>query len=203
MLSRDDLIGGLRDLLEAFKEEAPRAPVLCAFMETAVAQLEATYFPLLQVDLDPATGEQCVGIAPSCLQLTKSEARMLEDERLSSVGGATYYEGGFRTIIERLLMCEVEPETVICSAIRLPDGHIFRGHRHDSCIRTAFEFVCWNRGDNPGEHHWTADMCRNQGFITSRNRYVDREEGLRLQLAAGIKGFRGDYRGQLYSEDCY
>jgi hypothetical protein len=43
-----------------------------------------------------------------------------------------------------------------------------------------------------------------QGFITSRNRYVDREEGLRLQLAAGIESVApGGYRGQLFSEDLY
>ena len=43
-----------------------------------------------------------------------------------------------------------------------------------------------------------------QGFITSRNRFVDREEGLRLQLRAGVPAFGGDgYQDQLYSEDLY
>ena len=96
------------------------------------------------------------------------------------------------------------PEIVICSAIRLPNGKIFRGHRHGDCIRTAVEFVEWNGGVDPGEHHWDASMCRDQGFITSRNRYVDRDEGLKLQLAAGIESVaEGGYRHQLYSEDLY
>ncbi len=96
-------------------------------------------------------------------------------------------------------------EIVICSAIRLPNGKIFRGHRHPDCIKTAYEFVVWNGGINPGDHHWNSSMSYDQGFITSRNRYVDREEALKIQLAAGIKSAcHSDYRkNQLYSEDLY
>ena len=96
-------------------------------------------------------------------------------------------------------------EIVICSAIKLPNGKIFRGHRHSDCIETAFKFVSWNGGVVPGEHHWTADMCSDQGFITSRNRYVDRKEGLKLQLAAGIDSVcPSGYRvSDLFSEDLY
>jgi hypothetical protein len=96
-----------------------------------------------------------------------------------------------------------EREIVICSAIRLPDGRIFRGHRHSDCIRTAKEAVEWNRGDAKGV--WTASMCGDQGFITSRNRYVGREEGLALQQAAGIaSACPSGYRTrQLFSEDLY
>jgi hypothetical protein len=105
------------------------------------------------------------------------------------------------------------PEIVICSAIRLPDGRIFRGHRHNDCIRTAFDAVTHNGGVDSGEHHWHPSMCSDQGFITSHNRYVDRQEGLRLQLAAGIKSVRprpGNPHGYcgftddlLFSEDLY
>ncbi len=97
-------------------------------------------------------------------------------------------------------------ETVICAAIRLPNGTVFRGHRHGDCIRTAHASVTWNGSVDPGEHHWTPDMCSDQGFITSRNRYVGRATGLQLQLAAGIESASADgrgYRGQLYSEDLY
>jgi hypothetical protein len=104
-------------------------------------------------------------------------------------------------------------ETVICAAIRLPDGRIFRGHRHGDCIRTAREAVNWNGGVDPwregdwiGRHeYWHPSMCEDQGFITSRNRYVDRQEGMRLQLAAGIESVaKGGYRGEtLFSEDLY
>jgi hypothetical protein len=48
-------------------------------------------------------------------------------------------------------------------------------------------------------------MGDDQGFITSRNRYVGREEALRLQLAAGIKSAcPSGYRARdLFSEDLY
>jgi hypothetical protein len=99
----------------------------------------------------------------------------------------------------------ISKEIVICSAIRLPDGKNFRGHRHSDCIETAFKFVTWNGGNDPGEHHWNADMCSDQGFITSCNRYIDREEGLQLQISAGIdsvcpSGYRAN---NLFSEDLY
>jgi hypothetical protein len=52
------------------------------------------------------------------------------------------------------------------------------------------------------------DFTRNessQGFITSRNRFVTREEGYALQVAAGIpSAAAGGYRGKrLFSEDLY
>lgn len=99
-----------------------------------------------------------------------------------------------------------EPEIVICSAILLPDGRIWRGHRHSDCIRTARETISY-RYDN-GYELAPFDDYRDgmdQGFITSRNRYVSREDGLELQLAAGVpsacpSGYRA---GALFSEDLY
>lgn len=99
-----------------------------------------------------------------------------------------------------------EPEIVICSAIRLEDGRVFRGHRHGDCIRTAHDLVMYQHEKFDGPH-WQCPYGDGQGFITSKNRYVTREEGMRLQLAAGIesksldgKGYRGD---ELFSEDLY
>jgi hypothetical protein len=43
-----------------------------------------------------------------------------------------------------------------------------------------------------------------QGFVTSRNRFVTREEGMKLQITAGIPSVGGGYRGnRLFSEDLY
>jgi hypothetical protein len=88
----------------------------------------------------------------------------------------------------------MENEIVICAAVVTDDGKIIRGHRHHDCIRALAD-----RG--------LTSTYRNekQGFITSRNRYVTRKEGLELQLAAGIKSADpGSYRGdELYSEDLY
>lgn len=83
-------------------------------------------------------------------------------------------------------------EIVICAAVQLPDGRVLRGHRHNYLIgRTDWYGFAW------GE-------CL-QGFVTSRNRFVDRREALRLQLAAGIESAApGGYRGEeLFSEDLY
>lgn len=84
-------------------------------------------------------------------------------------------------------------EVCICAAVRLYDGRVIRGHRHHNC------FVAANEAGQRGLI--LQDM---QGFVTSRNRYVDRAEGLALQLAAGIPSARGDYNGRaLHSEDLY
>lgn len=98
-------------------------------------------------------------------------------------------------------------ETVICAAIRLPDGRVIRGHRHGDCIRTAKALVTWyhNPESGFGGPPWHESMGFDQGFISSRNRYVTREEGLALQHAAGIpsacpSGYR---ESQLFSQDLY
>lgn len=87
-------------------------------------------------------------------------------------------------------------ETVICSAIKTVEGLIVRGHRHGDCMRTASQIP---RVDDEKLNE------SEQGFITSRNRFVDRLEGRRLQDAAGIPSVAlGGYRGAvLFSEDLY
>jgi hypothetical protein len=89
----------------------------------------------------------------------------------------------------------VNSEFVICSAIATQSGRIIRGHRHHDCIRTAL-----GMGDKPMSNTPIA-----QGFITSCNRYVDREEALQLQKAAGIKPVHGGqyHTRYLFSEDLY
>lgn len=100
-------------------------------------------------------------------------------------------------------------EICICAAIQLPDGRIFRGHRHGDCIRTAVETIDYRHsiGLEPVPYEGLrADMRQDcQGFMTSANRYVGREEGMRLQRAAGIESAaEGGYRGKiLFSEDLY
>jgi hypothetical protein len=85
-------------------------------------------------------------------------------------------------------------EICICAAIKLVDGRIIRGHRHDDCFHTAGK--------------WKASITFSvQGFMTSQNRFVDRKEAMALQRAAGIpSAMQSDYplRGDiLFSEDLY
>lgn len=92
-----------------------------------------------------------------------------------------------------------EKEIVICAAIRMPDGYVIRGHRHNNCIMTASQIPKYKGVITGGDEH---------GFVTSKNRYVTRLEGARIQKSAGIKsrldGIGKPYLyGNLYSEDLY
>lgn len=89
-------------------------------------------------------------------------------------------------------------EIVICAAVRMYDGYVVIGHRHSDAIRTAQAIPRYKDQRPFGE---------NQGFVTSKNRYVNRIEGAKIQKAAGIKSKMPegqDYlHGELYSEDLY
>jgi hypothetical protein len=88
------------------------------------------------------------------------------------------------------------PEQCICAAIKLPNGEVWRGHRHDNALKVAMD----------------AGVARvdiynaEQGFITSHNRFVSRAEGADLQRAAGIDSAdtkRPVVGDMLFSEDLY
>ncbi len=69
---------------------------------------------------------------------------------------------------------------------------MIRGHRHVDC----FHAMRVRKIEVEG---------RVEGFITSRNRFVDRREAMRLQKDAGVESAnpRGYYGEELYSEDLY
>jgi hypothetical protein len=104
---------------------------------------------------------------------------------------ATYGEGwnDCHDAFTRLSNPSAELEIVICAAIKLADGLIVRGHRHGDCIHNL------NRRPDFRNEQYHGHI---QGFITSKNRFVTREEGRKLQDAAGIPsaekdgGYRGD-----------
>jgi hypothetical protein len=87
-----------------------------------------------------------------------------------------------------------DAEVVICAAVVADNGEVVRCHRHHDGLRAI--------ADRDLAHAEREDA---QGFITSRNRYVDRREAMRIQRAAGIESVApGGYRGtQLFSEDLY
>lgn len=90
-------------------------------------------------------------------------------------------------------------EIVICAAVRF-NGKVWRGNRHANAITAMNDELSWSMNR---EQMCKAKIDTDQGFVTSRNRYVDREEGLAIQIAAGVPPFRGEYGNQLYSEDLY
>lgn len=86
-------------------------------------------------------------------------------------------------------------EFCICAAVLMPDGYIVRGHRHSDAMQTA-----------GGIPRYEKMRGMPQGFVTSLGRFVDREEGARLQIAAGIESAdkaQPYLNGELYSEDLY
>ena len=88
----------------------------------------------------------------------------------------------------------MEKEICICAAVIAEDGTIVRGHRHGDCL-----VAIHNMGKKPQVFAFS------QGFITSKNRYVNRWEARVLQEEAGIKSAdSGGYRHDiLFSEDLY
>lgn len=76
-----------------------------------------------------------------------------------------------------------DKELVICAAIQMPDGYVIRGHRHNDCLNTA-----------SGMPRYLTGVGAVQGFVTSRNRFVGRQEASQIH-----RGTDAD----LYSEDIY
>ena len=99
-----------------------------------------------------------------------------------------------KTRLKQLLCRHNSKEIVICAAVMADDGSIYRGHRHGDAMN-----ACRQTGRK------LANGREQQGFITSLNRYVTREEARRLQDEAGIESVDPEgYRGKtLFSEDLY
>lgn len=130
------------------------------------------------------------------------------DEQFPSCNGgdaiySKYNDDGLSTgqyiksFIKSLLTRQQEQivgEIIICAAVLTTEGEVIRGHRHSNCIHAIRDM-----GAVP------APTSEAQGFVTSRNRYVTREEGRKLQDSAGIKSVDPEgYRGKtLFSEDLY
>lgn len=91
-------------------------------------------------------------------------------------------------------------ETCICAAVRYQDK-VWYGHRHAGALEAMRDELSWymNRQELTSIHP-------EQGFVTTRGRFVNRREAYDIQVAAGRKsvdttyGYRGK---ELYSEDLY
>jgi len=74
-------------------------------------------------------------------------------------------------------------------------GVVFCGHRHLQCM---YMMICIYKlkQHEAGEEE--------QGFLTSKNRFVDREEGLEIAIAAGqVEKGKTYSNTSLFSEDLY
>jgi hypothetical protein len=92
-------------------------------------------------------------------------------------------------------------EICICAAVVTGDGILVRGHRHVDCLVAIRRM---------GKKEATSQGGRQQGFVTSINRYVTREEALEIQKEAGIvsadeiHGYTVNPKATgLFSEDLY
>ena len=79
--------------------------------------------------------------------------------------------------------------------INIDRGIVFCGLRHGQCIYSKCAITGLKDGES-GENE--------QGFLTSKNRFVSREEALKIALSQNqvidLKEIRGD---RLFSEDLY
>jgi hypothetical protein len=79
--------------------------------------------------------------------------------------------------------------------INCPTGLVFCGHRHCQCIYTKCA-ITGLRDCESGKYE--------QGFLTSKNRFVNREEGLIIALRENQVIDLSQVRSnRLYSEDLY
>jgi uncharacterized radical SAM superfamily protein len=86
-------------------------------------------------------------------------------------------------------------EICICAAVKTTDGIIIRGHRHSDCM-----VAIWTLKKEPSKKN------EDHGFITSHNRFVDREEGAKLFNESGATSVYTNKVGVkdiLFSEDLY
>lgn len=79
----------------------------------------------------------------------------------------------------------VAKELIICPAVRMPDGYVVRGHRHNDALGVAAGMPRYEK---------TKAVDVKQGFVTSTNRFVDRAEAHQIHIGKP---------GQLFSEDLY
>ena len=88
------------------------------------------------------------------------------------------------------------PSGAMIRPVNCDRGLVFCGHRHAQCMYTMTSLTglrtCEIGEDCSGEHI--------QGFLTSKNRFVDREEGAKIHRE---NGHQTDFENRLFSEDLY
>lgn len=104
-----------------------------------------------------------------------------------------------RIICSAVWYKELELKKSVPPSVYLPKnidkGIVFCGHRHGHCIYAKCA-ITGLRDAESGEYE--------QGFLTSKNRFVSREEGLQIALCENQVMDLREVRGnRLFSEDLY
>jgi hypothetical protein len=89
-------------------------------------------------------------------------------------------------------------EIIICAAIKLPTGKIYYGHRHCHCLDAMNGELSWTMN-----RQQIMQVEKKEGFITSQNRFVDREEAWKIAEENNQIIQQSGGKGTLYSEDLY
>lgn len=80
------------------------------------------------------------------------------------------------------------PEIIICAAVRASNGKVVSAYRHNDAIR-ALKAMAGYENEQP--------RGKNQGFVTSTDRFVDRREAYRLHFPDRVEP------DELRSDDLY
>ena len=91
-------------------------------------------------------------------------------------------------------------EKIICSAVKFKDK-VWMGHRHGGAINAMHDALSYTMNRKEMNE---AQVDRNQGFVTSTGRYVDRAEAWVIAENAG-QILKREYQTKdcLYSEDVW
>lgn len=85
----------------------------------------------------------------------------------------------------------------VFSPTNIKEGFVICGHRHHNCISTFAQMVGFPYSPKSQKLHNTEI----QGFLTNKNKFVDREEGCRIAILA--EQIEDVLQETLYSEDLY
>lgn len=165
------------------------------------------------------TDTECLGIARAANR-EASEQDEAESEEIRIVRNVLQKEpySPWSKAVHRLAAAALRRnpvENIRCAAIYVDTGEadpprasyaypktglLFTGLRHGDCFTTL---VAWERGlteEQRSKFDQEQLRGRNQGFLTSLGRYVDRAEGMKIARAAGQTDVQ---KTHLFSEDLY
>lgn len=89
-------------------------------------------------------------------------------------------------------------EFIICAAIKLASRKIYYGHRHCHCLNAMNGQLSWTMNRQE-----IMKINEEEGFITSLNRFVDRQEAWKIAEENNQIIQQSGGKGTLYSEDLY